>query len=584
MARLGHGSARKGYTLVEMLVATTLTLLMMGTVATVFGMIGEGISAARAALEMSDALRGAAARLRDDLGGILSTVGTVEPPTWPPAGPGACKDGYFEYVEGPMGPVVTPGYVARDTDVPRTGDALDPIVFQQDSTAGDTDDVLMFTTRLSGDNRFVGRYYNPTLGTNTIIESTDAEVAWLVRGRTLYRRQLLVVAAGTAITTAPAGFYANNDISVHQNASATLELNSIADDSVLINGLARPENRFAHLSAAVAAGNFPYHPHRVIGWAATGTPTNALARLNLPLLQECSDATWAAGGILPAIGGGSPLSVALNYNVRNASNTTAPLPFDAWFNPHPWEPTSGTAAVVDKETGVLRITDSGHARFGEPLGLGSRYSEDVILNNVIAFDVKAWDSTAPVMYMTRTRSGVTEGFVVLPGDVPHPAETGNPNAELYTGYAQAVARVGTTPTDSTATPTIAYTYTVVGTGAYVHLGYGASAPISNPGLSVFSGNGALASFGLVRVYDTWTNHYESNGINDDGSTPAWRSTIDTGNNSLDDDGANGVDDPDEREAPPPYNVPLRGIQIKLRVFEPDSRQIREVTIVQQFLP
>jgi len=38
-------------------------------------------------------------------------------------------------------------------------------------------------------------------------------------------------------------------------------------------------------------------------------------------------------------------------------------------------------------------------------------------------------------------------------------------------------------------------------------------------------------------------------------------------------------------APQPYSAPplgLRGIQIKIRVFEPDSRQIREVTIIHDF--
>ena len=36
--------------------------------------------------------------------------------------------------------------------------------------------------------------------------------------------------------------------------------------------------------------------------------------------------------------------------------------------------------------------------------------------------------------------------------------------------------------------------------------------------------------------------------------------------------------------PPPYPYPLRGIQVKIRAFEPDSKQIREVTVVQDFLP
>ena len=44
-----------------------------------------------------------------------------------------------------------------------------------------------------------------------------------------------------------------------------------------------------------------------------------------------------------------------------------------------------------------------------------------------------------------------------------------------------------------------------------------------------------------------------------------------------------VDDATESVTAPPYPVQLRGIQVKIRVFEPDSRQIREVTVVQDFL-
>ena len=35
---------------------------------------------------------------------------------------------------------------------------------------------------------------------------------------------------------------------------------------------------------------------------------------------------------------------------------------------------------------------------------------------------------------------------------------------------------------------------------------------------------------------------------------------------------------------PPYPIPLRGIQVKIRTFEPDSRQVHEVTVIQDFLP
>jgi hypothetical protein len=45
----------------------------------------------------------------------------------------------------------------------------------------------------------------------------------------------------------------------------------------------------------------------------------------------------------------------------------------------------------------------------------------------------------------------------------------------------------------------------------------------------------------------------------------------------------GVDDPTEQESPPPYRYPIRGIQVKIRAFEPDTKQIREVSLVHEFL-
>ena len=39
---------------------------------------------------------------------------------------------------------------------------------------------------------------------------------------------------------------------------------------------------------------------------------------------------------------------------------------------------------------------------------------------------------------------------------------------------------------------------------------------------------------------------------------------------------------DQWRCPPPYNVPLTGIQIKIRVFDPGTNNIREVTIRKNF--
>jgi hypothetical protein len=98
------------------------------------------------------------------------------------------------------------------------------------------------------------------------------------------------------------------------------------------------------------------------------------------------------------------------------------------------------------------------------------------------------------------------------------------------------------------------------------------------------------------VYDTWSTHYERNGFDED-----YDGVVDEGTDGFDNDmpnsnsptiqsrtltgtGIGGPDDATELESPAPYPVPLRGLQVKIRVFEPDSRQIREITVVQEFLP
>ena len=81
---------------------------------------------------------------------------------------------------------------------------------------------------------------------------------------------------------------------------------------------------------------------------------------------------------------------------------------------------------------------------------------------------------------------------------------------------------------------------------YVDLGYDAGGGLSTSPTSFSARGQSSSSLKDQRIYDTWSTSYGS----------------------------------DE----PPYPSALRGIQIKIRVFEPDSRQIREVTVIQDFLP
>ena len=51
-----------------------------------------------------------------------------------------------------------------------------------------------------------------------------------------------------------------------------------------------------------------------------------------------------------------------------------------------------------------------------------------------------------------------------------------------------------------------------------------------------------------------------------------------------DDRRLGVDDVGERETMPPYDKPLRGVQVLIRAYERDSRAIRQVRVNQHFMP
>ena len=162
----------------------------------------------------------------------------------------------------------------------------------------------------------------------------------------------------------------------------------------------------------------------------------------------------------------------------------------------------------------------------------NRVGEDIVLTNVIAFDVRVFDPVAPLQAST---SG---SDVLAPGDL------------------------------------IAIT-TPQANGAYVDLGNAGGAPGQ-----WFTGAAAQLPL-LTRVYDTWSLGYEADGIDQDGLLGP-----DQGTDGLDSteppDGV--IDDVGERETSAPYPYPLRGVEVRIRCYEPTSRQVRQVTVRHTFVP
>jgi type II secretory pathway pseudopilin PulG len=164
---------------------------------------------------------------------------------------------------------------------------------------------------------------------------------------------------------------------------------------------------------------------------------------------------------------------------------------------------------------------------------GDRTGEDVMLSNVLAADIRVFDRLAQVK---ASEDGVE---ALSPGDP---------------GYSE----------------TITHGHATLGLGAYVDLYYSRYAP--GVPVTEFSGAPDSKSGLTTGTYDTWSLGYELIS-----PAPAF--------DGIDNPPTNGaVDDVAERISSPPYPVPLRGVQIRLRVLEPETRQVRQSTIVQDFIP
>jgi prepilin-type N-terminal cleavage/methylation domain-containing protein len=258
---------------------------------------------------------------------------------------------------------------------------------------------------------------------------------------------------------------------------------------------------------------------------------------------------------------------------------------------------------------------------------GSRRGEDVMMTNALAFDLRVYDPGAP-MFASRKVPGSTTNFdldvVLTPSD---PGWRGSAPGGAGGAYFDNNDHMRTNGSGLIGTDNKNFQY--VGQGAYVDMGYGYDKDFlvgPSPGSPFFPAPKYASGFASsadpwffkpialsdvygtplapgYAVYDTWSFHYENNGVNENqyGFNGAkWvtvNTTIDEGTNGLDDvgnyydpttgkivqDTRLGIDDIGERETAPPYDKPLRGMQVLIRSYERDSRSIRQVRVNQHFM-
>jgi prepilin-type N-terminal cleavage/methylation domain-containing protein len=105
---------------------------------------------------------------------------------------------------------------------------------------------------------------------------------------------------------------------------------------------------------------------------------------------------------------------------------------------------------------------------------------------------------------------------------------------------------------------------VGGPGGYIDLATGALAPTAALAATPQAGSGlATATATQTAVYDTWSTHYAFM------ANPAVNPS--------------GINDQSAYTTSPPYNVPLRGLEVRIRCYEPASKQVRQVTIRHSFV-
>ncbi|MEQ8787113.1 MAG: prepilin-type N-terminal cleavage/methylation domain-containing protein [Pirellulaceae bacterium] len=180
---------------------------------------------------------------------------------------------------------------------------------------------------------------------------------------------------------------------------------------------------------------------------------------------------------------------------------------------------------------------------GSMLQTGLFAGNDVILDHVTSFDVKAYDPTALI------RQDATSSRALEPSD---------PGYAISAGASPAIPPIGQ--------------------GAYVDLGYNRY----TVGSSRFSGGPHVKSQLFPASYAgytfcTWSSHYERDGFNQDNDA-----ITDEATDGLDNDGVAGVDDGGELETTPPYPFPLRSLQIKIRIMDSVTQNVRQATIQNDF--
>jgi hypothetical protein len=371
--------------------------------------------------------------------------------------------------------------------------------------------------------------------------------------------------------------------------------------------LTKRENRYGHygyLPDGGAGQPRRFYPYPAISWGFGYSGNNAgVAFVSDPEVGGLGNNAQAQANLEDAPPPG-PTGMVTSYT-NNATNVTDS---NRYYRSRPFafvdaDSDGGlpatTQAMLNDDGAVVRVVHG-------PVPLwGARRGEDIMMTGVLGFDVRVYDPGAPLFGVRRDPTNANSPI----DTVLQPSDPGWAAAYLHADHDS-----GTNIGDA------ATAYPFVGQGAYVDTGYQYNRlmlpspyAFQLPGFAnsaatypwFFRPRGMMDTVGTLltpgyTAYDTWSFHYENNGVDEDNrdGDNNLLTGADEATNGLDDTGFYwdpvtqtyvpdirlGADDAGERETVPPYDKPLRGMQVLIRTYEPDSRAIRQVRVNQHFLP
>lgn len=520
---------RDGFTLIEALIAITMTLIIMLALSQAFKTLSYDISQGRARLALSDQLRGVSEVLRNDLSGLTVQVDPMSQ---------SAKSGYFLYYEGPIAdhhPVTVP--INNLLGVPGA------TVEQNLSTSkyGDFDDILMFTARAKGD-WFRGKVplaivkgaaaggvygsYSPTDWTTSVVVASEyAEIAYFMMPAVVPTLNVApapyeeyVVNANLALpivdndqpvnptATMPASFTAtgnaipdrfslcrrvllilpnlnlpsgqlfNADPSSTISAASRLQSNPISTSPGSRLMLANAYQRCDLSVRRVPFVSTGFAPIAANSLEELANPINRFAHVTLPGPVLGAAAINRSMPILSLTGPLALQQYALGTNISLPMRSDTTFPECGFLRPEFLKRT------FDPATGLVETVESPVT--GADVELLS--NEEVLASNCVAFDLKGYDPIARLLY--NNGADLAPGAVLVDDDadgtVDNLSELGWSGTDDLVlspsdpGYASSLAYIANATPPYTAAQLSALTAITSSQGCFVDIGWSAKTLLS----------------------------------------------------------------------------------------------------------